>query len=44
MTCIRKLVIPALFPPTNVRLTYDYSRSRTDYLYQPGTPIADRTL
>lgn len=33
-----------LIPRTQVRITYDFSRSKTRYLYELGTPITDRTL
>jgi hypothetical protein len=40
---VSHLELTELFPRTQMRLTYDYSRSRTQYLYQLGTP-GERTL
>jgi MtrB/PioB family decaheme-associated outer membrane protein len=41
---LSRLELNDLFPRTQVRLTYDFSRSRTRYLYELGTPPGERTL
>jgi MtrB/PioB family decaheme-associated outer membrane protein len=41
---LSRLELNELFPRTQLRLTYDYSRSRTQYLYELGTPAGERTL
>jgi MtrB/PioB family decaheme-associated outer membrane protein len=41
---ISHLELTELVPRTQMRLTYDFSRSRTRYLYELGTPPGERTL
>jgi MtrB/PioB family decaheme-associated outer membrane protein len=41
---ISHLELTELVPRTQMRLTYDFSRSRTRYLYILGTPPGERTL
>jgi MtrB/PioB family decaheme-associated outer membrane protein len=41
---ISHLELTELLPRTQMRLTYDFSRSRTRYLYELGTPPGERTL
>lgn len=41
---LSSIELPALIPRTWARLSYDYSRSKTQYDYQLGSPGVDRTL
>lgn len=41
---LTRLELGPIIPRTQVVLTYDFSRSETDYLYELGSPDAERTL